>query len=175
MFEHTIPKDSTLAEYMAREPLVLDEVVIDETTINVRGSATSFVYLRLIPRIDIEGLARRRSAIITRAREQGVSVAYTAKTKAKIDALRKSYAPTYERYVSDFGLLAFLWRAKVDSGIRYGCRDDRMINEVLFPLQWKLQERQGPFAPLYDASELNHELSDLERLLDDGYLLKCSL
>lgn len=150
---------ATLDEYMEREPILLTSH-IDEERITVSSEGTSFINTRLIPKIDTQKIKSKyeRYKALAKGREEHRN--RIARYASQVEQLELWYDFTYENYVRDFHTLAFLWKAKVDSGLRIGCNDDLMYKNVLIPLDTQLQDYHSYGSTLSNATYLDMKLDD---------------
>lgn len=157
-----------VTEYMARERLPLTRCVIDEARIEVATEHTGYVSFRLQPQVDLDRLKMKLKELRRLAKEKGVKIIRIQRTSEQLESLEEVYADTYRRYEKDFHTLAFLWQAKVDSGLYMGTSDDLMIREVLTPMKGKLESYFHVGTPLYIAASLENKiLSHLDWLNGD--------
>lgn len=154
----------TIEDYIKRQPIPLTSHIDDEH-ITVSSEGTSFINARLKQKIDIQELKSKyeRFKALAEGREehQNRLVRYAR----QIEQLELWYDFNYENYARDFRTLAFLWKAKVDSGLRIGCDDDLMYKNVLIPLDAQLQNYHSYGYPLSNATYLDMKLDDyIEKL-----------
>lgn len=161
---------TTLDEYMKR-PLIPITSHIDEERITVSSEGTSFINSWLQKQTDIQKLRlkyeRYKDLAEGREEHQKRIVRYAS----KIERLELWYDFTYENYVRDFHTLAFLWKAKVDSGLHIGCNDDLMYKNVLIPLHTQLQDYHSYGNTLSDATFLDMKLDDYIKKLESVELV----
>jgi hypothetical protein len=108
----------------------LKRAVSNETEIHVCSSSTSFVNVKLAPKVDIKQLVRDRAQVIKEAKAKGIKVSFKYGTKNMIDDAKAIYDEEYNQYQAKFHLLASLWRSKLNKGIFRGYSDDKDLNAI---------------------------------------------
>lgn len=149
----------TIEEYMNRERLPLT-FEINERKIYVSTPSTTFIHISFNEKTDIERLKEKFELFKTLTEGKEEYQRRIRRYADKLEQLGLWYDFAYENYERDFHTLAYLWRAKVDSGIYVGCDDDLMLKNVLYPLHAQLQYYHAYGNTLHDAISLDMKLDD---------------
>lgn len=155
-----------IEDYMKRERLPLT-FEINERRIYVNTPSTTFINVFFNEKTDISKLKSKYERYKTLAEGKDEHHKRLKRYADKVEQLQLWYDFAYERYEHDFHTLAFLWRAKVDSGIYMGCTDDLMLKNVLHPLHAQLEYHHAYGNTLHNAISLDMKLDDLIGKLTD--------
>ena len=157
-----------IEDYMKRERLPLT-FEINERRINVNTPSTTFINISFNEKTDIERLKEKFELFKTLAEGKEEYQRRIKRYADKLEQLGLWYDFAYENYEREFHTLAYLWRAKVDSGIYMGCTDDLMLKNILYPLHAQLQYYHAYGNTLHDAISLDMKLEDwIEKLADQS-------
>lgn len=157
-------------EYTSREKIVLTTAIANETQINVTSECTCFIRLSKVDKVDITELLATYANIVKTARAQGVKISYQSKIKSRLMEMKKtqSYENAYQTYDEKFNALAFLWKAKLETGLFMGVSDDVQYTNVLRPLKFEIEKMFYVNEILSVVKELKNRLLEIEQEFADG-------
>ena len=145
--------------YLRNERIELEECVIGHDRIMIAGGSTSFANHRLQRKYDLQEILdlheEVRQLVI---RDERAKVHRPYKYVNSVNNLYSKYEEEYWQYNRDFNALCSLWSYKMGAGgMRVGYRDDDVYQEIILPVEFRIQA--------YGRSEATRTINNIVRSL----------
>lgn len=145
--------------YSRNERIELEECVIGHDRINIAGGSTSFANHRLQRKYDLQeilDLHEEVRQLVIRDERAKVHKPYSYVNS--VNNLYSKYEEEYMQYLRDFNALCSLWSYKMGAGgMRVGYRDDDVYQEIILPVEFRIQA--------YGRSEATRTINKIVRSL----------
>jgi hypothetical protein len=152
---------------MQRQLIEMDTQIISETELKINSGSTCFINHKRINYPQIDELEKEVKALRKKLKENNVSLGKT--DTLKILKTRKiEYNRMVREYNDTYNQLAVAWANKLHLGVYTGYSDDEYLNDVITPLNFKLQKMNNTTLILSIIKDIQRKVNEFSDGLQFG-------